>query len=52
MGDYYMAEFCKTFVRPGLWFIVLQSWRTGEHRAAMREVVSSTPAGPTVRLFK
>ena len=23
-----------------------------EHRAAMREVVSSTPAGPTLRVFK
>ena len=23
-----------------------------EHRAAMRELVSSTPAGPTLRVFK
>ena len=23
-----------------------------EHRAAMREVVSSTPAGPTLKVFK
>ena len=35
-------------------------WRTGgapvaqlvEHRAVTREVVSSTPAGPTLRVFK
>ena len=59
LAFYQLVNICQTVLVVNLLLMEYQLLlkralvaQLGEHRAVTREVVSSTPAGPTLRVFK